>query len=149
MLDILVDADGCPVKAEVYRVAQRYGLKVKLVSNQWMKTPDASWLELVVVEDGPNVADDWIVEHVSERDIVITGDIPLASRCLEKGASVLGLKGRPFTEDNIGGAVATRDLLTYLRDHGTRTGGPAPFDKRDRSRFLEQLDQMVQAIRRE
>lgn len=149
LLDIFVDADGCPVKAEVYRVAKRYGLNVTLVANQWMQAPDATWLRLVVVAEGPNVADDWIVAHVSERDIVITGDIPLASRCLEKGARVLGLKGRPFTEDNIGGAVATRDLLKYLRDHGTKTGGPAPFDKRDRSRFLEKLDEMVQAIRRE
>jgi len=148
-LDIFVDADGCPVKAEVYRVAKRYGLKVTLVSNQWMQTPEADWLELVVVEEGLNVADDWIVDHVGERDIVITGDIPLASRCLEKGARVLGLKGRPFTEDNIGGVVATRDLLTYLRDHGTKTGGPAPFAKRDRSRFLEKLDEMVHSIRRE
>ncbi|MFQ5599285.1 MAG: YaiI/YqxD family protein [Candidatus Krumholzibacteriia bacterium] len=149
MLDIFVDADGCPVKDEVYRVAKRYGLKVTLVANQWMRTPDAAWLELVVVDEGFNVADDWIVEHVSERDIVITGDIPLASRCLEKGARVLGLKGRPFTEDNIGGAVATRDLLAYLRDHGTKTRGPVAFDKRDRSRFLQKLDEMIQAIRRE
>ncbi len=149
MLHIFVDADGCPVKEEVFRVAKRYDLQVTLVANQWMRAPEASWLTLVVVEEGPNVADDWIVDHVDERDIVITGDIPLASRCLEKGASVLGLKGRPFTEDNIGGAVATRDLLAYLRDHGTRTGGPAPFSKRDRSQFLQKLDEMVNALRRE
>lgn len=149
MLHIFVDADGCPVKEEIYRVAKRYDLQVTLVANQWMRAPEASWLKLVVVEEGLNVADDWIVDHVGERDIVITGDIPLASRCLEKGASVLGLKGRPFTEDNIGGAVATRDLLKYLRDHGTKTGGPAPFSKRDRSQFLQKLDEMVNAVRRE
>lgn len=149
MLHIYVDADGCPVKDEVYRVAERYGLKVTLVANQWMRTPDVPWIQLVVVDGGFNVADDWIVEHVGERDIVITGDIPLASRCLKENACVLGLKGRPFTEDNVGGAVATRDLLAYLRDHGTKTGGPAPFDKYDRSRFLQKLDEMIQTIRRE
>jgi uncharacterized protein YaiI (UPF0178 family) len=146
--DIFVDADGCPVKQEVYRVAKRYGLKVTLVSNSWMRTPHEDWIELVVVDGQPDAADDWIVERVSERDIVISGDIPLASRCLEKNALVLGPAGRAFTRDNIGEALASRDLMAQLRDLGTVTGGPAPFDKRDRSRFLQCLDEAVQAARR-
>ena len=148
MLDIFVDADGCPVKQEVYGVAKRYGLKVTLVSNSWMRTPHADWLELVVVEGQFDAADDWIVEYVSEDDIVISGDIPLASRCLERGALVLGPTGRMFTEDNIGEALASRALLSHLRDLGTITGGPAPFENRDRSRFLQRLDETIQAVRR-
>lgn len=147
MLDIFVDADGCPVKQEVYGVAKRYGLKVTLVSNSWMRTPHADWLELVVVEGHFDAADDWIVEYVSEDDIVISGDIPLASRCLERGALVLGPTGRMFTEDNIGEALASRALLSHLRDLGTITGGPAPFENRDRSRFLRRLDETIQAVR--
>jgi uncharacterized protein YaiI (UPF0178 family) len=146
-LDIFVDADGCPVKQEVYGVAKRYGLKVTLVSNSWMRTPHADWLELVVVEGQFDAADDWIVEYVSEDDIVISGDIPLASRCLERGALVLGPTGRMFTEDNIGEALASRALLSHLRDLGTITGGPAPFENRDRSRFLQRLDETIQAVR--
>jgi len=148
LLDIFVDADGCPVKQEVYGVAKRYGLKVTLVSNSWMRTPHADWLELVVVEGQFDAADDWIVEHVSEDDIVISGDIPLASRCLKKGALVLGPKGRMFTEDNIGEALASRELLSHLRDLGTITGGPAAFENRDRSRFLQRFDETIQAVRR-
>ena len=148
VLDIWVDADGCPVKDEVYRVAKRYGLRVRLVANSSMRIPDDERIELVVVGDHLNAADDWIAEHVEADDIVVTGDIPLASRCLEKGAAVLGLRGRPFTEDNIGGVLATRDLLTQLREDGEKTRGPAPFDKRDRSLFLQELDKMVHAIRR-
>jgi uncharacterized protein YaiI (UPF0178 family) len=148
LLDIFVDADGCPVKQEVYGVAKRYGLKVTLVSNSWMRTPHADWLELVVVEGQFDAADDWIVEYVSEDDIVISGDIPLASRCLERGALVLGPTGRMFTEDNIGEALASRALLSHLRDLGTITGGPAPFENRDRSRFLQRLDETIQAVRR-
>jgi len=147
LLDIFVDADGCPVKQEVYGVAKRYGLKVTLVSNSWMRTPHADWLELVVVEGQFDAADDWIVEYVSEDDIVISGDIPLASRCLERGALVLGPTGRMFTEDNIGEALASRALLSHLRDLGTITGGPAPFENRDRSRFLQRLDETIQAVR--
>lgn len=146
--DIFIDADGCPVKPEVYRVAQRYGLKVILVSNTWMRTPPEDWIELVVVDGQPDAADDWIVEHVSAQDIVISGDIPLASRCLEKGALVLGPTGRVFTQDSIGEALASRDLMSQLRDLGTVTGGPAPFEKRDRSRFLQRLDETIQAVGR-
>jgi len=147
LLNIFVDADGCPVKQEVYRVAKRYGLKVTLVSNSQMRSPQEDWLEVVVVDGQFNAADDWIVEHVSEKDIVITGDIPLASRCLEKGAQVLAPTGRVFTQESIGEALAGREFLSYLRDLGTITGGPAPFEKRDRSRFLQRLDETIQAVR--
>ena len=149
MLDIYVDADGCPVKNEVYRVAERYGLRVYLVANAWMRVPDRDRVELVLVGAGLDVADDWIVEHVAENDIVIAGDIPLADRCIKRGARVLSPRGRVFTEDSIGGALATRDLLSHLRELGTVTGGPAPFDKRDRSQFLQRLDEIIQAIRRQ
>jgi len=149
LLNLFVDGDGCPVKDEVYRVARRYQLEVFLVANKWMRTPEGDWLHLVVVAEGANAADDWIVEHVEERDIVITGDIPLASRCIHKRARVLGLKGLPFTEDNIGGVLATRDLLADLREQGERTRGPDPFSKQDRSRFLQALDAMIHAVRRE
>jgi len=148
VLKIYVDADACPVKPEIYRVARRYGLKVVLVSNSWMRTPEASWLELVVVDSGPDAADAWIVEQVREDDIVITGDIPLASECLKKGTRVIGNTGRPFTEINIGNILATRNLFTDLRDQGIMTRGPAPFDRKDRSRFLQILDQTVNAIMR-
>jgi uncharacterized protein len=147
MLEIFIDADGCPVKPEVYKVAKRYGLKVNLVSNSPMRAPREDWLKVVIVEGQFNAADDWIVEHSGENDIVITGDIPLASRCLEKGARVLGPAGRLFSEESIGDALASRELLSHLRDLGTITGGPAPFDKRDRSRFLQRLDETIQAIR--
>lgn len=148
MSTIFVDADGCPVKREIYRVAERYGVKVILVANSWMRVPDAEWIELVVVGDGFDEADDWIVEHVGVNDVAITTDIPLASRCLEKGARVLGPKGRVFTEESIGDAMATRELMSSLREHGEMTGGPAPFGPKDRSRFLERLDEAVQACRR-
>ncbi len=145
---IFVDADACPVKDEVYRVAQRYGIGVKLVSNSWLRTPREDWLELVIVDGELDAADAWIVEHVSEDDIVITADIPLAADCLSKGAGVLSPRGRPYTEDSIGGALATRELMSQLRDMGEVTGGPPPFEKRDRSQFLQALDQMIQAVRR-
>ena len=149
MLHIYVDADACPVKQEVYRVASRYGLEVTLVANSWMRVPNEQWLRLEVVEDGPDVADDWIAEHAEPHDIVITTDIPLASRCVKAGARVIGPTGRPFTDDNIGQVLATRDLMSELRDAGEITGGPPPLSKQDRSLFLQQLDQAIQAIRRE
>ncbi len=148
MTTIYVDADACPVKEEVYRVAQRYELSVVLVSNGWLRTPNEEWLELVVVGKELDAADAWIVEHVTEDDITVTADIPLAALCLEKGAGVLGPRGRPFTEDSIGGALATRELMSQLRDMGEMPGGPPPFEKRDRSQFLQALDQMVHAIRK-
>jgi hypothetical protein len=147
LLVIFVDADACPVKQEVYRVAKRYGLKVTLVSNSWMRTPHEDWLEMVVVDGQFDAADDWIVEHVSENDIVISGDVPLASRCLGKGAKVVAPTGHVFTQDNIGEALASREFLSYLRDLGAITGGPPPFEKRDRSRFLHRLDETIQAVR--
>jgi len=149
MLHIFVDADACPVKEEVYRVALRYGLKVTLVANSWLRIPNEDWILLEVVGAGADVADDWIVEHVQPHDIVVTADILLASRCMKAGARVIGTSGKPFTEDNIGSAVALRDLLSELRDAGEMTGGPPPIQKRDRSRFLHQLDEMIQLIRRQ
>ena len=149
MLHIYVDADACPVKHEVYRVARRYGLQVTLVANARMRVPNEPWIALQVVADGFDAADDWIVEYVQPHDIVVTADIPLASRCLKKGARVMGPTGKPFTEHTIGDAVATRDLLADLRGAGEITGGPPPLKKRDRSRFLHQFDEVIQSIRRE
>jgi uncharacterized protein YaiI (UPF0178 family) len=146
--EIFVDADACPVKEEIYRVAKRYGYAVTLVSNAMMRIPQADWLKLIVVDGRLDAADDWIVERVSQNDIVISADIPLAARCLEKGAIALDMRGGAFTEDRIGEALASREILGHLRDRGAITGGPAPFDKRDRSRFLQRLDQAIQAIRR-
>lgn len=148
MLHIYVDADACPVKQEVYRVAKRYQLDVTLVANAWMRTPDDERIRLEVVEDSFDAADDWIVDRVGTDDIVVTADIPLASRCMQNGARAIGSTGRPFTEDNIGEAVATRDLLAVLRGGGEITGGPPPLTKRDRSRFLQTLDEVIQSIRR-
>jgi uncharacterized protein YaiI (UPF0178 family) len=148
LLHIFVDADACPVKQEVYRVASRYHLDVTLVANSWMRVPNKGWISFEVVEDGFEAADDWIVEHVQPHDIVVTADIPLANRCLKKGAHVIGPTGNPFTENNIGQALATRDLLSDLRGAGEITGGPLPLKKLDRSRFLQQLDEVIQSIRR-
>lgn len=148
MLHIYVDADACPVKQEVYRVASRYGLDVTLVSNSWMRVPNERWITLKIVEDGFDAADDWIVEHVQPHDIVVTADILLTSRCLKGGAQVIGPTGKSFTEENIGMAVATRDLLSGLRGAGEITGGPPPLKKLDRSRFLQKLDEVIQSIRR-
>jgi uncharacterized protein YaiI (UPF0178 family) len=148
LLHIFVDADACPVKQEVYRVADRYKLGVTLVTGSWMRIPDGVKVTLKVVDQGMDAADDWIVEHLEANDIVVTADIPLAARCVERGAYVLGPTGKTLTEDNIGPALATRDLLSQLREVGEVTGGPAPFVKRDRSRFLEGLDRVLNEIRR-
>jgi uncharacterized protein len=147
-LNIFVDADACPVKEEVYRVAKRHDLKVTLVAGSWMRFPDSVRATLKVVDQGIDAADDWIVEHLETNDIVVTGDIPLAARCLDKGAYVLGHTGKPFTEDNIGSALAARNLLSELREAGEVRSGPPPFGKRDRSRFLQALDNAVNEIRR-
>ena len=149
MLHIFVDADACPVKAEVYKVAERYRLQVTLVTNSRMQVPHNRLIRLEVVGAGADVADDWIVEQVQAGDIVVTADILLADRCLKKGARVIGTNGKLFTEDNIGGAVATRNLMAELRGAGEITGGPPPLQKRDRSRFLHQLDEVIQTIRRQ
>lgn len=147
MSEIYVDADACPVKQEIYRVAERYGWQVNVVTNSIMHVPPAEWIKLVVVPGRLDAADNWIAEHVTSEDVVVTADIPLASRCLDKGAAVIDLRGGVFTEDGIGEALATRELLGHLRDSGSVTSGPAPFQPRDRSRFLQRLDQTIQAIR--
>lgn len=149
MLHIYVDGDACPVKQEVYKVAQRYGLKVTVVANSWMNVPGSDWLKLVVVDKGDDVADDWIAENAEKDDIVVTGDFPLAARCLDSEARVLGHRGRPFTEENIGDALASRHLLRMLREQGEMRGGPPPFSNKDRSQFLQGLDQMINAIKRD
>lgn len=145
---IYIDADGCPVKDEVYRVARRFGLPVTLVANKWMNTPEDPSIHLEIVGQGFDEADDWIVEHCAEDDIVIAIDIPLADRCLKKGARVLGHKGRPFTVESIGDVMASREIANTLRDAGVMTGGPAPFGPQDRSRFLQALDKEINAALR-
>jgi uncharacterized protein len=147
MFKILVDADASPVRQEVYRVAKRYGIPVVLVANALINVPDEDWIEMVTVGGQLDAADDWVVEHVNKDDIVITGDIPLASRSIKKGARVLSPHGLVFTEKSIGNALATRDLMTHLREIGINTSGPASYSKKDRSRFLQALDCLVQAIR--
>jgi uncharacterized protein len=147
VLHIYIDADACPVKRETCAVAERHGLQVTLVANSRMRIPEHSWLTLVVVGDQFDAADDWIAQHAGENDIVISGDILLAARCLKKGAAVLGITGNEFTDSNIGQAVATRELMAELRQSGTITGGPAQFQKKDRSRFLQVLDQIIRRIR--
>ncbi len=149
MLHIFIDGDGCAVKDEVYRVAERYQLLVTVVANKPMNVPANSRTKMIVVREGHlDAADDWIAQHVEAGDIVITADIPLADRCLKAGARVLGPKGEEFTEDSVGGALATRELMQTLRQFGNIGGGPAPMEKKDRSRFLGKLDQIIQAIRR-
>ncbi|WP_045218264.1 YaiI/YqxD family protein [Desulfonatronum thioautotrophicum] len=148
LLHIFIDADSCPVKQEVYRVASRYQLEVTLVANSRMQVPSDQRVTLMVVHGGFDAADDWIVEHAGTRDIVVTADVLLADRCLKKGALVVGPTGKPFTEQSIGSAVAARNLMAELRSSGEITGGPPPLKKQDRSCFLHQLDAMIQSIRR-
>ncbi len=146
--EIFVDADACPVKEEVYRVARRYGLKVYVISNGGVRVPAGPLIEMVVVEAGPDVADDWIVARAESGDIVITADIPLAHRCLQTGAEVIGPTGRAFTLNSIGAAMAQRGLMEHLRSTGEITGGPKPFAAGDRSRFLQALDEAVNRVKR-
>ncbi len=148
LIQIYVDADACPVKDEVFRVAKRYGLKVFVVSNGRIRVPDDPQVEMIVVTGHFDAADTWIAERITETDVAVTSDIPLASLCLAKGARVLDPKGKVFTPESIGDALANRELMAYLRDSGSITGGPAPFEARDRSRFLQKLDDLVQAILR-
>ncbi len=148
MAEIFIDGDACPVKDEVYAVAARIGLAVVVVANQRMHVPTDLGVEMVVVEEGPDAADDWIVEEIRANDIVITADIPLAARCLELGAYALGTNGREFTRDSIGSALATREIKASIRESGVMTGGPPPISGRDRSRFANVLDRIVhQAMR--
>jgi uncharacterized protein YaiI (UPF0178 family) len=148
MTVLYVDADACPVKDEVYRVAERYRTPVMLVSNSWLRTPASALIELVVVDTGPDVADDWIATRARAGDIVITADIPLAQRALAGGAQALHPAGRLFTRDNIGSALASRAVGEHLRSMGEPTRGPPPFTPADRSRFLQVLDAAVVKARR-
>ncbi len=148
MTSIYVDADACPVKNEIYRVAERYGLKVYVVSNSYLGVPRDPRVELVVVTDSFDAADDWIAERVGPDDIVVTADIPLADRSLKAGAAVIGNTGVPFTTASIGMAMASRELMSNLRAMGEVTGGPKPMTPRDRSRFLSALDETIQKLRR-
>jgi uncharacterized protein YaiI (UPF0178 family) len=143
VLRILVDADACPVKDEVYKVAWRREVPVKVVSNAHLRVPSHPLVERVVVSDKFDAADDWIVEAADAKALVITGDILLADRCLKKGATVIGHNGKPFTNASIGGAIATRAIMADLRAGGDVVGGPAPFAKADRSRFLQALDEAL------
>jgi uncharacterized protein len=147
MLTVYVDADACPVKDEVYRVARRCGIHVAVVANAPLRVPANPLIE-GVVQRGFGAADDWIVEHAGAGDIVITADIPLAARCLANAAFVLDPKGRPFTESAIGSALALRDLMNDLRQAGESTGGPAPMTPMDRSRFLSKLDETINLVKR-
>jgi uncharacterized protein YaiI (UPF0178 family) len=140
---ILVDADACPVKDEIYRVAFRRGVAVKVVSNSRLRVPDHPLVERIVVSDAFDAADDWIADQAGARDVVITADILLADRCLKAGAAVIGNNGKPFTAGSIGNAIATRAIMADLRAGGDVVGGPAPFTKADRSRFLQALDEAL------
>ncbi len=147
---IYVDADSCPVKNEVYKVARRYDVGVTLVSATWFRAPNESWLHLEVVRETGDLdaADNWIVEQIQSGDVVVSDDIILASRCLKKDARALSPRGRVFTPESIGEALATRELMADLREAGTVTGGPAPFEKGDRSTFLQRLDEIINDVRR-
>jgi uncharacterized protein len=147
VIAIFVDADACPVKDEVYVVATRYGIRVAVVANAPLHVPDGMGAQLIVVDRGPDAADDWIAQNARAGDVVVTADVPLAARCLAAGASALGPSGREFDEDSIGGALAMRDLLASRREAGEITRGPAPISAKDRSRFLDALDRVVQRNR--
>lgn len=145
---ILVDADACPVKAEIFRVASRYDLPVTLVANAPMRLPREGRVELVRVPNDPDAADDWLAEHADASTILVTADVPLAARAVERGATVLSPSGRVFDAANIGDQLATRNLLSDIRDAGGVTSGPPPFSARDRSTFLQRLDEAVHRVRR-
>ena len=148
MLRIFIDADGCPVKEETYKVAARYQMKVFVVANKPLNVPLHPTVEMVTVPQGADEADNWIAETIEEGDICITTDIPLADRCLKKNARVVDARGEEFTEDMIGSAMATRELMKELRSMGQMQGGPAPFSPRDRSQFLNALDRIIQSVKR-
>lgn len=147
MPTLYLDADACPVKEEAYRVSGRYSLPIIVVAKQTMRVPNNELISLVVAP-GFEEVDDWIVEHAGWGDIVITSDIPLAARCLQKRVLVLGPKGVPFTENTIGDALALREIRDYQRQEGVSTGGPSSMTAKDRSRFLSQLDEMINKVRR-
>ena len=145
---IYVDADACPVKREVYRVADRHGVPVHVVSNALIAIPDHPDIHRVIVGSALDAADDWIAERAGGGDIVVTADIPLADRCVKAGAKVIGPTGRAFTQESIGMALATRNLMEDLRSAGTVTGGPRPFSDRDRSAFLSALHEAIEKLKR-
>lgn len=147
-ITVYVDADACPVKAEIYRVAERHGVPVVVVANQPIAVPREDWITRIHVGGGPDVADDWIAERAGRGDVVVTADVPLADRCVKAGASVISPTGRAFTEASIGMALATRNLLDDLRSAGEVTGGPKPFSPRDRSAFLSALDLAIVRLKR-
>jgi uncharacterized protein YaiI (UPF0178 family) len=147
-LRVLVDADACPVKEEIYRVALRHGVPTTIVSNARIRIPEHPLIRREVVSDAFDAADDWIAERVDDHTVVITGDILLADRCLKRGGTVLSPTGKPFTQSSIGAAVATRAIMADLRAGGDAIGGPAPFAKADRSRFLQALDEAIVRLRR-
>lgn len=149
MLEIYVDADACPVKDETVRVAQRHGLKVFMVCDGGVRPYPDPMVHVVVVTQGADAADDWMAERIGPGDIAVTSDIPLASRCIKAGARALRPNGEAFTEDAIGMTLATRDLMTGLRETGQITGGPRPYSKQDRSQFLNTLETQIQAAKRE
>ena len=149
MIAIFVDADACPMKDEIYVVATRYGLRVAVVANAPLYVPSGMGVQLIVVDQGPDAADDWIAENVRAGDVVVTADVPLAARCLAAGAHVLGSSGREFDADTIGGQLAMRDLLAERREAGEITRGPAPISAKDRSRFSAELDRIVSRSVRE
>lgn len=148
MTEIYVDGDACPVKEEVLRVAARHEIVTHMVSNRWLRVAETPLVRRVVVTEGFDAADNWIADHAQPGDIVITADIPLASRCLKAGAEVIGPTGRPFTEANIGMALAMRELNAQLRDLGEIRGQNASFSKQDRSNFLQGLEQALQRLKR-
>lgn len=148
MIRILVDADACPVKDEIYRVAERHAVPVSIVANSAFRVPVGPMVERVVVSDGFDAADDWIAERANPRSIVITADILLADRCLKAGAMVISSTGKPFTTSSNGSAIATRAIMADLRAGGDVIGGPAPFGKTDRSRFLQALDTALVKVKR-
>ena len=145
---IFIDADACPVKDETYKVAARYGLKTFVVSNAFIQIPKSPLIERMIVDAGPDIADDWIAERAQPLDVVVTNDIPLADRVLKKGAAAIAPNGRAFTHDSIGSALAQRSIMEHIRSTGEITGGPRPFAAADRSRFLQALDEAIQKIRR-
>jgi uncharacterized protein len=147
-IEIYIDADGCPVKDEVYKVARRSGVRVHVVSNSPMFVPNKERIQQVVVGNVPEAADDWIAGHAGPGDVVVTADIPLADRCLKAGARAIDPRGREFTHDSIGGAIAMRELMKDLRAMDAVQGGPAPFTDRDRSRFLSKLHDVIEALGR-
>lgn len=148
-ITVYIDADACPVKDEAYKVAARYGLKVFVVANSYMNVPRDPLIERVIVEGGLDVADDWIAERAGKGDIVITADVPLASRCVKEGAVAISPTGKLFDEASMGLALATRNLMNDLRSAGEITGGPKPFSPRDRSAFLSALDLVVTRLKRD